>query len=230
MRISVVSRAAWVLAALACVSTAQAADDSKMAPLDRYMMDRDAEIALAKSSAPPAIADKASVMALTNHGYETMVKGTNGFVCIVERSWMSQYDFPQFWNPRMRGPLCYNPESVRSILPYTIKRTELALAGRSRDQIKAAIADGIAKHTFPPLEAGGMTYMMSKQGYLNDQGKNWVPHLMFYFPATPGADWGADLPVSPVMLNPQMLSPEGIAVIMVPVKHWSDGTPAPMMH
>ena len=29
---------------------------------------------------------------------------------------MSQYDFPQFWNPHMRGPLCYNPAAVRSIL------------------------------------------------------------------------------------------------------------------
>ena len=32
-----------------------------------------------------------------------------------------------------------------------------------------------------------MTYMMSKQEYLNDEARNWVPHLMFYFPRAEGA-------------------------------------------
>jgi len=201
-----------------------------MAPLDKYLMDRSAEIALAKSAAPPSIADKASVLVLTTHGYETAVKGSNGFVCAVERSWMAQYDFPQFWNPSMRGPLCYNPAAVRSILPYTIKRTELVLAGKSKAEMTKAIGDGIKKHLLPPLEAGAMTYMMAKGQFLNDQAHNWMPHLMFYFPRAAGANWGADLPGAPPMLNPQFQeSPEAISVIMVPVKHWSDGTPAPEM-
>jgi hypothetical protein len=201
-----------------------------MAPLDQYMMDRSDEIAMAKSAAPPSIADKASVLVLTRHGYETAVKGSNGFVCAVERGWMSQYDFPQFWNPHMRGPLCYNPAAVRTILPYTIRRTELVLAGRSKSGIDAQIKDGIEKRTLPRLEPGALTYMMSKQGYLNDKAHNWVPHLMFYFPRAEGASWGADLSSSPVMLNPQYQnSSEAISVIMVPVTHWSDGTPAPDM-
>ncbi|MGH6890203.1 MAG: hypothetical protein ACREHF_13580 [Rhizomicrobium sp.] len=211
-------------------SAACAANYSAMAPVDRYMMDRSDEIAMAKSAAPPSIADKATVLVLTRHGYVTAIKGSNGFVCAVERGWMSQYDFPQFWNPHMRGPLCYNPTGVRSILPYTIRRTELVLAGRSKPEIAAAIKEGIEQHTLPPLEAGAMTYMMSKQGYLNDQARNWVPHLMFYFPRAGGANWGADLPGSPVLLNPQFQnSAEAISVIMVPVTHWSDGTPAPAM-
>ena len=201
-----------------------------MAPLDQYLMDRSAEIALAKSAAPPSIADKAAVLVLTRHGYETAVKGSNGFVCAVERSWMAQFDFPQFWNPHMRGPICYNPPAVRTILPYTIRRTELVLAGRSKPQIVAAIKDGIGKHALPHLEAGALTYMMSKQQYLNDMGRNWVPHLMFYFPRSEGATWGADLTGSPTMLNPQFQeSPEALSVLMVPVTHWSDGTPAPAM-
>jgi hypothetical protein len=217
-------------AALLCASAARATDYSAMAPLDQYLMDRPAEIALAKSAAPPTIADKASILVLTRHGYDTEIKGSNGFVCAVERGWMSQYDFPQFWNPHMRGPLCYNPAAVRSILPYTIRRTELVIAGRSKLEIAAAIKDSIAKHTLPPLEAGALTYMMSKEGYLNDQAHNWVPHLMFYFPRADGASWGADLSGSPVMLNPQFQeSPEALSVIMVPVTHWSDGTPAPKM-
>jgi hypothetical protein len=223
----------WIAigAALLCASAAQVADYSKMAPVDQYMMNRDAEIALAKSAAPPAIADKATVWVLTPHGYETAVKGSNGFVCLVERAWMASFDFPKFWDQHTRGPLCYNPPGVRSILPYTVRRTELVLAGRSRTEIEAAIRDGIAKHALPHLEDGAMTYMMSKQQILNDGAHpNWVPHLMFYFAGRTGTDWGADLPGAPPMLNTQMTGPEDIAVIMVPVTHWSDGTPAPAMH
>jgi len=211
-------------------SAVQAAPYAAMAPVDQYMMDRSAEITLAKSAAPASISGKATVLVLTPHGYETAIKGSNGFVCAVERAWMSQYDFPQFWNPHMRGPLCYNPAAVRSILPYTIKRTELVLAGRSKTEMSAAIKAGIDNHTLPHLEAGALTYMMSKQQFLNDQGRNWVPHLMFYFPRAEAAAWGADLPGVPTMLNPQFQeSPEALSVIMVPVMHWSDGTPAPMM-
>src|ERR1700731_1439616 len=130
-------------AVLLCASGVRAADYPAVAPLDQYMMDRSAEIAMAKSAAPPSITDRATVLVLTRHGYDTAIKGSNGFVCAVERGWMSQYDFPQFWNPHMRGPLCYNPMAVRSILPYTIRRTELVLAGRSKPQMVAAIKDAI---------------------------------------------------------------------------------------
>lgn len=217
-------------AVLLGASAVRAADYSAMAPLDQYMMDRSAEIAMAKSAAPPSIADKASILVLTRRGYDTAIKGSNGFVCAVERGWMSQYDFPQFWNPHMRGPQCFNPMAVRSILPFTIRRTELALAGRSKPEIAAAIKEGIENHTLPHLEAGAMSYMMSKEGYLNDEARNWRPHLMFYFPRAEGANWGADLPGAPPMLNPQFQdSSEAISVIMLPAMHWSDGTPAPKM-
>jgi hypothetical protein len=193
-------------------------------------MDRSAEIALAKSAAPPSIADRASVLVLTAHGYETAVAGSNGFVCAVERAWMSQYDYPGFWNPRMRGPLCFNPPAVRSILPYTLRRTQLVLAGRTRPQIIAAITDGVRSRALPRPEAGALTYMMSKYGFLNDEAGHWVPHLMFYFPRAAGATWGADLAGAPPMLNTQFQdAPEAISVVMVPVTHWSDGAPAPAM-
>ena len=222
----VVFGAVWL-----CVSAARAADYSAMVPVDQYLMDPSAEIAMARSAAPPSIANEATVLVLTPQGYETASKGTNGFVCAVERSWMAQYDFPEFWNPHMRGPLCYNPIAVRSILPYTIRRTELVLAGHSKPEVAAAIKQDIDRHSLPPLEAGAMTYMLSKQGYLNDEARNWIPHLMFYFPRANGTNWGADLPDSPVMLNPQFQhSPEAISVIMVPASHWSDGTAAPAVH
>jgi hypothetical protein len=175
----------------------------KMASIDQYLMaDRNAEIAMARSSAPPSISADAAVVVLGTHGYETAVKGKNGFVCLVERSWMSPFDFPEFCNPKMRGPICFNPAAVRSILPLTFKRTELALAGLSKAQIMDSIKAFDAKE-LPPVEPGAMSYMMSTQGYLNDSARHWVPHLMFYVPLTDPKSWGADLPGTPVMLNSQ---------------------------
>jgi len=196
-----------------------------MAPLEQYLIpDRNEEIKLARSAAPDSISGDAGVLVLGRHGYETAIKGKNGFVCVVERSWMSPFDFAQFWNPKMRGPICFNPAAVRSILPLTIKRTELVLAGLS----KAQIIDGIkafATKELPALEPGAMCYMMSRQGYLNDSAGHWLPHLMFYIPLTDAKVWGADLPGSPVMLNPQFQgAPEPITEFMIPVGHWSDGT------
>jgi hypothetical protein len=205
-----------------------AASYPQMAPVDQYLMaDRNAEVAMARSSAPPSISTDAEVMVLGRRGYETAVKGKNGFVCLVERSWMSPFDFPEFWNPKMRGPICFNPAAVRSILPLTFKRTELALAGLSKAQIIEGIKAFDAKE-LPPVEPGAMSYMMSTQGYLNDSAGHWVPHLMFYVPLTDPKSWGADLPGSPVMLNPQFQgAPEPITEFMIPVPIWSDGTAAP---
>src|ERR1700739_4017473 len=52
----------------------------KMLPLLQYLMDRNAAIALARSAAPEGISKDASVLVLTPKGWETAVKGTNGFV------------------------------------------------------------------------------------------------------------------------------------------------------
>jgi hypothetical protein len=204
-----------------------------MAPLDQYLMDRDAEIALARSAAPEAISRDADVLVLGRHGYETAVKGKNGFVCAVERAWMGPFDgdfADQFWDPKLRGPLCFNPPAARSILPMTYKRTEMALAGQSKAQILEGIKTFI-KQELPPLEPGAMSYMMSKGQYLTDGDRhNWIAHLMIYTPLMDGAVWGADMPRSPVMLNPQFHGdPEPIDVFMVPTGRWSDGTPAPIM-
>jgi hypothetical protein len=215
-------------ASLQARSQEAAAPYLKMAPIDQYLIaDRNAEIAMARSAAPPSISTDAEVMVLGPRGYETAVKGKNGFVCLVERSWMSPFDFPEFWNPKMRGPICFNPAAVRSILPLTFKRTELVLAGLSKAQIVEGIKAFDAKG-LPALEPGAMCYMMSPQGFLNDSAGHWVPHLMFYIPLTDAKSWGADLPGSPVMLNPQFQgAPEPITEFMIPVLTWSDGTPAP---
>ena len=202
-----------------------------MAPLAQYLIaDRAAEIALARSAAPDSISRHATVLVLGPHGYEKAVDGTNGFVCAVERSWMSPFDAKQFWNPHLRGPVCYNPAAVRSILPITIRRTELVLSGSSQPPTVDGVRAALAGSRFPPLEPGAMCYMMSKDGFLDDAAGHWVPHLMFYAAASDSGSWGADVPGSPVMLNPQFLgAPERVSVFMVALRKWSDGTPAPAL-
>jgi len=200
-----------------------------MAPLGQYLTaDRDAEIALARSAAPPSISGDATVLVFEKSGYQTAVEGKNGFTCLVERAWMSPFDSPEFWNPKMRGPICYNAAAVRTILPYTINRTRLVLTGLSKAQIRENITAAIAKNELPMPEAGAMSYMMSKAGNLGDSVGHWCPHLMFHVPKTEGANWGADLAGSPVLFNDEYRDvPEPENIFMVAVFQWSDGTPAP---
>ena len=225
------------LVAVVCAPRAGRAAGAKtpypiMAPLDEYLMaDRDAEIALARSAAPPSISRDASVMVLGRHGYETAVEGKNGFVCIVERAWMNAFDSPEFWNAKNRGPSCFNPQAARSVLPITLKRTDLALAGLSKSQIMDGIKKAFQNKELPAVEPGAMTYMMSKQGRLNDRAGHWVPHLMFYVPVTDNMTWGADMAGSPVLTNPHFNgAPEPVTEFMVPVSEWSDGTAADADH
>jgi hypothetical protein len=200
-----------------------------MAPLDQYLMaDRNAEIMLARSAAPTSISSDATVLVFDKSGYQTAIEGKNGFTCLVERAWMSPMDSPEFWNPKMRGPICYNPAAVRTILPYTINRTKLVLTGLSKAQIRENLTAAIAKNELPMPEAGAMSYMMSKDGNLGDSVGHWCPHLMFHAPKTDEASWGADLAGSPVIYNGQYRDvPEPEIIFMVPVFHWSDGTAAP---
>ena len=203
---------------------------ASMAPLDQYLMpDRSAEIELARSAAPEAISGEAKIMVLGRRGYETAVEGKNGFVCVVERAWMSPSDAPEFWNPKLRGPICFNPPAARSVLPATFKRTEMVLAGRTKAEIIEGNKAAFEKGELPPLEPGAMSYMMSKGAYLTDHDDHNLAHLMFYAPALEGKDWGADLPKSPVMLNPQFKGAQPIDVFVVPVGRWSDGSTAPLM-
>jgi hypothetical protein len=199
-----------------------------MAALDQYLIaDRDAEIALAKSAAPAALSNDANVLVLARDGYHTAIEGKNGFTCLVERGWMSPLDSTDFWNPKLRGPICYNPQAVRSILPYTILRTRLILSGLTKEQMVEKIQTYLAGSQLPMPEPGAMSYMMSKSQYLGDDGGHWHPHLMFHLPRMGAASWGANLDGSPVVMDTDHHEgPEPETIFMVPVGHWSDGTPA----
>ena len=218
-----------VLACLLAAASLAAAQDAKtpypsMAPVDQYLMaDRDAEITLARSAAPESISRDAEVLVLGRHGYETAVQGKNGFVCVVERSWTAPIDDPNFWNPKLRGPICFNAAAARSYLPRTVMKSELILAGRTKSQMVEAITAAIDSKKLPPMEPGAMCYMLSKQGYLSDSAGHWHPHLMFFVSQGDPASWGADLPGSPVIAVND--SWEHLITFLVPVRTWSDGSP-----
>jgi hypothetical protein len=197
-----------------------------MAPVDAYLItDRNAEIALARSAAPASISDGAEVMVLGRKGFTTAVKGTDGFLCVVERSWGAATDAPEFWNPKIRSPICFNPQAARTFARIFLMKTELVLEGKSKAEIATATAAALDKKELPALEPGAMCYMMSKQQYLNDQGKSWHPHLMFFVSGDAAKSWGADQPGSPILSanDPE----ERVTIFMVLVGNWSDGSPAP---
>jgi hypothetical protein len=209
----------------------RAADDKaaypSMAPIDQYLMsDRSAEIAMARSAAPEAIARNAKVLILGRHGYETAAEGKNGFVCVVNRSWMLPFDNPEFWDPAVRLPFCLNPPAARSMLPLTIKEAEWALAGLTKaqlfDRTKAAYDHG----ELPLPEHGSMCFMMSKQQNFGPKFGNADSHLMFWFPQKEQVNWGADFPGVPVDVHEY--SPQPITEFAISVSKWSDGTPAPV--
>jgi len=233
MRTLATTTALVVMALAALTSAYGAAADTKeqyssMAPLRMYLDDRDSEIAMARSAAPEAISAAATIMVLSEHGYVTAVEGKNGFVCMVERAWMSPVDSPTFWDPKLRGPICFNPPAARSILPVTFERTKLAIAGKSNSEIIAANKQAYDKKELPPLEPGSMSYMMSKRAYLTAEGGN-LAHIMVYTPHLDPTAWGNDVANSPVMLNPQFKDAEPIDVWVISVGKWSDGSPAPVM-
>ena len=153
------------------------------------------------------------------------MKGSNGFVCLVERSWGAATDFPEFWNPKIMAPFCVNPPAARTYLPGVLMKAKLVLAGKSRTEIARAVASALDKKELPALEPGAMCYMMSKQQYLNDDVKNWHPHLMWFVPGDAAKSWGANMPSSPVIAaeDPE----DRMTIFLVWVGHWSDGTQAP---
>jgi hypothetical protein len=219
-----------VIAVAPCVAQAQADSDlyPGMAPLDQYLMPgRDSEIELARSAAPKSVSDGAEVMVLGPEGYTTAVKGTNGFLCIVERSWGAATDDPEFWNPKVRSPICFNPSARNSVVSIYLLKTKMVLERKSKAEIAHAVASALERKEVPALEPGAMCYMMSKQQYLNDRDMNWHPHLMFFVGGDAASSWGANLPGSPVMAanDPE----ERMTILMVWAGQWSDGTPAPLM-
>lgn len=196
-----------------------------MAPVGQYLVANRAQaISLARSAAPASISSHATVMVLTPHGYVTAVNGHNGFVCLVMRSWDNRVKSREFWNPKVRTPQCLNA-AAHSVLSRYLRRTQWVLAGTSKNQIRQREQIMWAEGKMKEPKPGALCYMMSKRQYINDQGKAWRPHIMFYFPRARRPHWGANLPGSPVFDSTGAIGDTTVFIVLVPI--WSDGTPAP---
>jgi hypothetical protein len=139
---------------LVAKAAAQSDKYSKMAPVDQYLMETNAEILLARSAAPDSVSSDATILVLGRQGYETAVRGKNGFVCMVERSWMEAFDSPEFWNPKVKGAECLNRQAARSILPIADLRTRMLMAGHSKAEIVSALKAAFHNKHLPDLESG----------------------------------------------------------------------------
>jgi hypothetical protein len=216
----------WGFIGLTMVKHAQAqsvdAPHPKMAAIDQYLMTQGAEVALARSAAPESISKDADVLVLDRQGYQTASKGRNGFACMVQRSWSAGLDDLEFWNPKLRAPICLNPPAVRSYLPLNIKRTKLVLAGNSKEQLSVGMKAAFEAKELRAIEPGAIGYMLSKQAYLSDRDGHWHPHIMTFVPQAKPAEWDANLRGSPVFGYSDAV--DRVSVFMIPVRNWSDGS------
>jgi hypothetical protein len=232
----------WIcgLALIACAIGSAEAEGARtgypaMAPLTEYLSGQEAdEIALARSAAPSSVSAKADILTLGSQGYKAAIKGTNGFVCLVERSWATNFADAEFWNPKFRAPTCYNRAAARTVLPSYLERTGWVLAGVSISDMVARTRDTAKSFRLP--DVGAMAYMLSKQTHLHDADGHWHPHVMFYLANTEPAAWGANLDGSPIFADSAGVfgkpgSTEPVTTFFVPVAKWSDGTlDAPQAH
>lgn len=239
MHRSAVTAIVVLLAGLGVASPAQAqvtkVDEVKlvypsMAPIEQYRMDRDAEIALARTAAPASITRDAEILVLGQKNYEIAVPGKNGFVCMVGRAWTGPLSNREFWNPKNRSPACLNPPAAHSVLPIFLKEASMALSGFSKPQIDAGIKSAVDKKELGAPDYGSMIYMMSKEAYLTDRGGHNLAHVMFELPdpSVNAAAWGADMDDSPIFSV--SFAPVPMIEFNVPMGQWSDGTDVNAAH
>jgi hypothetical protein len=214
--------AAFTLAAAGSMRAQQSPD------LTPYLIaDRATEVAMARSAAPRNVSDSATVLVLTRTGYVEAAHGTNGFTCLVLRSFLGGLDDPTFWSPKVRAPNCYNPPAARTVVLEIERRAEWIMTGVNRTDIIARTRRAYATHEFPMPAAGAMTYMLSHDQYLADTNPHWMPHLMFFYDRSlPGAAWGAGGMTAPIIDGSASDPGYPVLTLLIPVRQWSDGTPA----
>jgi len=188
-------RLPFALLLLATIATPLAAQ-GKYPPVDAYLMPRDAEIALARSAAPPALADRASVKVLTKSGFEVAQEGDNGLVCLVMRGFSAPTYTPAafraiVYDPAIHAPICFAAPAVRAVLPYYELRTKLALAGKDPDQITEALQAAYVKGELPRRDGATFAYMFSSHQHLGPGIGAWHPHMMVFVPYADAATVGA---------------------------------------
>ena len=203
--------------------------DAQRPDLTPYLIaDRSAEISLARSAAPANVSDSATVLVLERKGFVQAARGTNGFTCVVMRSFAAATSDPAFWNPKVVAPHCFNMPAVRTVLAPMLRRIDWIIAGVPLTEVDARTQRGYATHTFPVPAPGAMAYMTSARQYLLDADPHWLPHLMFFYDkATPASAFGAAEMNAPIINGSAGDAHAPVLTLFIPVRQWSDGSPAP---
>src|SRR5580698_3278492 len=125
LAVTLLAQVLWFGAPPAAAQTAPAAKDPypTMAPLDQYLIaDQKAEIALARTAAPPSISDDAEIRVLGKDGYTTVVPGKNCFMFLFVLGLRAATDNENFWNPKLRAPHCFNAAATRTFVPIFLMK------------------------------------------------------------------------------------------------------------
>lgn len=170
---------------------------------------RERQIDLALSAAPPEVSSKATTYILGAKGYKKVREGTNGFSCLIERSFAGT-------TQNSSAPACFDAEGSRTLLLTYLRREELRAQGKSEAEIKDDITKGFQDGRFK-APGPGFLYMMSDENFVYDsesKESGFVPpHLMFYAPYKSAKDLGYES-ISPTMV-PYLThpGPEGLIVV-----------------
>ena len=181
------SKPTLIIMILVTLSSTLRAQNTKYPPLSEYMMDRDAEMALASSAAPAKVSSRATIKILTTAGYQVARQGDNGFVCIVMRGWVAPTYTPTqvrdlVYDAKLRAPICFDPIASRNVMPYYELRTKLAMDGKTPDQIGDGVQAAYAKGLLPKRDEVSFAYMWSADQNLGAGAGAWHPHMMVFAP------------------------------------------------
>jgi hypothetical protein len=153
-------------------------------------MPRDQQIQLALSAAPDAVAANASVYILGPKGYEKARSGTNGFSCLVQRSYTKTGETTV-------APMCFDAQGSQTTMLVYMRKEALFDEGESKAEIDADVKKGYADGTFRAPARAGVIYMMSCANRLGPDPRtgrpvSFPPHVMFYAPYMTAKDLGYD--------------------------------------
>jgi hypothetical protein len=173
-------------------------------------LDRAAEVELALSAAPSAVAEKAGVYVLGKDGYEKARESQNGFVCLVDHR-----------VPAAVEPQCADEEGAKAFFPRSFLTGSLRAHGTPEPQIRAAVRDAFAKGTLRAPTRPGINYMLSTKNVVTVDEEHGVampfpPHFMFYAPFLTNAAFGSDgSPQSPLFVVDEG-TPHALVIVPVP--------------
>jgi len=128
------------------LSSSTAAQDASREPSKEVHLvtastPRERQIELALSAAPTEVSSRATIYILGARGYEKVRDGTNGFNCLIERSFAGT-------TQNSSAPACFDAEGSRTLMLTYLRREELRAQGKSEAEIKDDIAKGFQDGRF----------------------------------------------------------------------------------